>query len=61
MIDRRSYDNGVEFAQPMAVTTSTMITTEVAVSQLDAAPQGQARFENPFLRDAFEHQGVKPD
>ncbi len=61
VIDRRSYDNGVEFAQPMAVTTSTMITTELAVSQLDAAPQGQARFENPFLRDAFAHQGVKPD
>jgi hypothetical protein len=56
VIDRRSYDNGVEFAQPMAVTASTMITSELAVSQLDAAAQGQTRFENPFLRDSFAKQ-----
>ena len=53
VIDRRSYNNGVEFSQPMAVTASTMITTELAVSQLDAGGQDLKRFENPFLRAGF--------
>ncbi|MEW7849594.1 hypothetical protein AB2N08_12910 [Massilia aurea] len=61
VIDRRSYNNGVEFSQSMAVTASTMITSELAVSQLDAGAEGQTRFENPFLRDSFGKPNVTPD
>jgi hypothetical protein len=52
VVDRRTYDNGVEFAQPMTVTRSTIITSELAVSQFDPAAQGETRFGNAFLRDS---------
>ena len=61
VVDRSTYDNGVEFDQPMTVTKSTTITSELAVSQLDASAEGDKRFANPFLRNSSALVDVKSD
>lgn len=48
VVNRRTYDNGVDFDRPMTVVKSDYI-NELAVSQLEQADQGEKRFENPFL------------
>lgn len=48
VVDRRTYDNGVEFDRPMAATGSVFI-GELAVSQLEQSDAGRKRFDNPFL------------
>lgn len=49
VVNRRTYDNGVEFDRPMTATMSVYI-SELAVSRLEPAVEGHKRFENPFLQ-----------
>ena len=52
VVDRRTYDNGVEFDQPMSAAAPAYF-EELAVSRLEPAAGGAKRFDNPFLlRDA---------
>lgn len=50
VVDRRSYNNGVEFGQRMAPQKSVYI-HELVVTELLSSEQGQKRFDNPFLSD----------
>jgi uncharacterized membrane protein len=50
VVDRRSYNNGVEFGHPMAPRKSVYI-NELVVTELASSEQGQKRFDNPFLSE----------
>ena len=48
VVDRRSYNNGVDFDKPMTAGESVYI-SELVVTRLDQSDQGNKRFENPFV------------
>lgn len=59
VVDRRTYNNGVEFDRPMAATKSVLITAELMVSQLEPLETGRKRFDNPFVLHDPSAKGQK--
>ena len=49
IVDRRTYNNGVQLATPMRPLRTAYFSNELAVTELRHDPQGSAQFDNPYL------------